>query len=348
MRKKYYPGIDLMKFLAALLIVYIHTYENVQLTSQATELGYVFMSIAKIAVPFFFITSGYLFFSKIEPHMKNGAILFRYLKRLLILYVIWSAAYLPMSIASLLQAGKHSAPINIARYIRNFIFVGSYSHLWFFPSLMIAVFLVYELYKKLPAYGIVAVAAVFYVIGMIGNSYYVFFKGNTQFIKILTIYSKAFTTTRNGLFEGFLFVALGLFLSKTKLRCNKPISVTATAFLLVSMIMESFMLKNHGAPAGWDMSIALVPTTFILFVLLINIKLNDNGIYRLLRNCSIYIYTAHVMILSLVVRLFGSFANKNLIFIPVYCLTVFLSLAFSLIALKLEKKNGLSFLKYLH
>jgi len=56
MNRKNYYAIDIMKFIAAIFVIYLHTqpFQNIN-----DNLDFTFLSVSKIAVPFFFVTSGY-------------------------------------------------------------------------------------------------------------------------------------------------------------------------------------------------------------------------------------------------------------------------------------------------
>lgn len=90
--RKEYGALDLAKFIAAILIIVLHTHP---FSSYSSVLDFGFRSvITVIAVPFFFITSGFLFCSKLNALNEEKSNYFkRYIKRLGIVYLLWSAIY---------------------------------------------------------------------------------------------------------------------------------------------------------------------------------------------------------------------------------------------------------------
>ncbi len=84
-RTKQFPSIDIMKLLYAVLVVTIHTsplnsinkYFNYGLTQY----------IARLAVPFFFVTSGYFCFRKTTLENFEKGLPLAYAKRIFLLYI---------------------------------------------------------------------------------------------------------------------------------------------------------------------------------------------------------------------------------------------------------------------
>lgn len=98
MKKKNYAAIDVAKYVSALLVVCIHTYPLYDLSPAANT--FLIQAICRFAVPFFFVVSAFLFFSKIDPaagmhDALNLGMLKHYLRRLALLYGAWSVIYLP-------------------------------------------------------------------------------------------------------------------------------------------------------------------------------------------------------------------------------------------------------------
>jgi len=82
---KYYGMIDVLRLVFAIMVVSIHTMafqsinENLRI---ATSMG-----ISRLAVPFFFLVSGYFLYNRIKLEIEPRATL----KRLLILYISMGA-----------------------------------------------------------------------------------------------------------------------------------------------------------------------------------------------------------------------------------------------------------------
>ena len=143
-----YPAIDLAKFLFAFVIVGIHT----TVFCQFKWLDMGFDVFSRVAVPFFFAASGFFFFNK----PVSGPNCARFAKRLLILYLIYSAIF--VLIRSILKSEFDSEGIFLTM-------VSGIRHLWFLHALlfgtMIAAILVRFIKKPWIVYLITALCLVF-------------------------------------------------------------------------------------------------------------------------------------------------------------------------------------------
>ena len=202
-----------MKFVMAIVVVAIHTRPEWSFNSSLVK--EIFESIYSIAVPFFFMASGFLLFRKISlPLDKEGEKRIKtYIKRIVKLYLIWTLIYLPLSIYGFYLDGM---PIlkSIAVFFRNILLIGeNYMSwpLWYLLALIVAVGIIYILLKiRVPENWIVVISVIMAIIGL-GLDYC---KENSILQPVTDMYFSVFQKTRNGFFVGFLYVALGLLCSR--------------------------------------------------------------------------------------------------------------------------------------
>ena len=165
---KQYKTIDLAKFICAILIIVLHT---APFSNYSKALTFGFRNIITvIAVPFFFLTSGFLAFKKIDSFEEKKKYVFSYLKRLAVMYMVWSALYFVFVLIKWTRNGF--SIYSVLEYIKDFFFEGSYSTIWFLPALFTATLLVYFLRKKLSYKAIFVTACIIYVFTLGGSSYY--------------------------------------------------------------------------------------------------------------------------------------------------------------------------------
>lgn len=295
MIRQSYGGVDYLKLIAAILVIAIHTGP---LTSYSPFADFILTSIiARIAVPFFFIASGYFFFCKLTGDKRHDLVALRgFSSNISLLYVIAMVLYLPLNV----YAKYFGEPFSVTSFIKDVIFNGTFYHLWYLPALLLGMLIVYWLYAKLPARYMLIAAVVLYMIALLGDSYY----GLTMQSSFLTfIYDQLFELfdyTRNGIGFAPLYIALGAWSARHP---NKKPSGSGkwyiTAFL-VSMgllLLEGMFLKNVGYPRHDSMYIALVPTVYFLFRLMLLQKWRGN---LFLRKLSTWIYILHPMAIVLV------------------------------------------------
>ena len=82
MGKKKYGAIDIAKYVSALLVVCIHTFPFYEVSVRLN--AYWIQTVCRLAVPFFFVSSGFFFFRKWDKNHPeaNQEALSRYEKRL--------------------------------------------------------------------------------------------------------------------------------------------------------------------------------------------------------------------------------------------------------------------------
>ena len=150
--KRNYNSIDLAKFICAIMVVSIHVapFGKAESESILSLLNYFFQQyISRLAVPFFFVCSGFFLFKKTSWECYSLEPAKKYVKRIFRLYILWTIIYAPLRIGSILKDPKGIVYASIV-CCRDIIFTGSYSHLWYFPALIFAVLLISFLtYKKI-------------------------------------------------------------------------------------------------------------------------------------------------------------------------------------------------------
>ena len=119
-------SIDLVKLIMAILVVGIHT----------EPLGFNFWLdkgfgiVTRLCVPFFFVSSAYFCWNQNRVATT--------VKRMGILYIIWSILYLPFDISTLKE-------YTIVQLLRQFFWDGNSHALWFLCGSIIGIAIVYYL-----------------------------------------------------------------------------------------------------------------------------------------------------------------------------------------------------------
>lgn len=295
--KKQYAAIDIVKFICALLVVAIHTAPLMEISPESNF--FIVQVLSRLAVPFFFIMSGYFAFSHIDfdkswKDSENLSYIKRYLLRIFKLYLIWTILYLPLTLRDGMQNGLSIA--FFIRYIRDFFINGSYYHLWYLPGLIFATAFIYLLFFKLGKRRTFFTVIILYIIGSIYNIYSASFMDNS----IVALYDSLFTTTRNGLFFGSIFVFLGAVLATTKEIMDKKSCLIAGLISFIAMVIEVYVLQSFGfMHALASMYIFLVPTIFFFFQYLLQLDIPYKPVYKYIRSMSLLIYVSHILFVVL-------------------------------------------------
>lgn len=344
-----YNSIDLMKFICAMFVVCIHT-SPLNTYSSALDFG-LKQIVARLGVPFFFLSAGYFFFKKIDISVSdyigsNSQYFKSYIKRLGTLYVIWSSIYFIYDIYSWTRTDG-----SIVKYVlssvRDFFLVGVSGHLWYMAGLILAIVLSYYALKYFSFRSALMIGGTLYVIGLLGDSYFGLINSDTIIGVLFKMYNSICLTTRNGIFFGFIFVVIGAYLSKKEFSISNRTSciLFSTSFLL--MTIEAITLQVLHIPKDYNMYVFLIPTTVFLFLLLLNIKLKPHPIYKYLRNLSVLIYFSHILFNIIYPKIF-EILNLSEVYqnsIVRFLLTMGSSIVFSSVIIWLSQFKCFKFLK---
>ena len=281
--KKTCKGIDIAKFTMAVFILILHTNPLMDV-SKVLEWGSR-CCITVLAVPFFFIANGYFALSSDMAAKKS-------IRKLALLYVIWSIIYLPFSLLKLSDAHN----LSVGSYLHSFFIYGSYDTIWYLSASAVGVTAVWLLKKYCGIFSACVVMAFFHVAALLGTSY----AGLIEKCVVWNVYDhyyRFFVTFKNGLFFGGIYIALGGLIRESleKKMVSKFSSgklAAAVCVLLGMLVMEAAGCKFLGIDThGVDMKIMLVPLSVCLFVLLLNweVQISDQSAI-FLRKMSILIF----------------------------------------------------------
>ena len=182
-----YKVIDCLRFLMAAIVVSIHT------------TTWRLCGLTEVAVPFFYVVSGFFLFLKMPGESKGSRARFRdWTFKALKMYLIWTAIYLPFTILGFIRDGLTLRQC-ILVFLRNFFFVGENFlswPLWYLLGLVWTGTLFYVLSSlKLPLWTILAAGILFFFVPWA-------FSGHPD-----CFFWKLFRDGR--LFQAFLFISLG-------------------------------------------------------------------------------------------------------------------------------------------
>jgi len=278
--KKRDVTLDYLKVVLAVLVVGLHAgfLEDVSpLLSFVTVNG-----LFRIAVPLFFVISGYYFF-----HISEKGRVAKWAKRLILLYVVWMLIYLQYWWR--VPTGKRE----VIFFVRELLM--GYYHLWYISGLLLAGLIVHFLRRHSKLTAIAAVGLCIVGIGtQYAGDYGIFGDGR---LHELSNYN---WSHRNFIFFAFPYIASGYLIAKHKVDgySNKRVLVACCLFSLVLLMAESTMLfYSDGRTGGVDNLASLVlaaPLTFLAVK-----KFRYEGDSRGVAASSTALYFIHPMILQI-------------------------------------------------
>ena len=325
-------SIDVAKFLCAVSVIGIHT----QVFSCFGDLAnyYSFGVIFRLSVSFFFVCSGYFFFRKLK--FENGRIvncvankkkLVSYLKRIFILYLIWSLVYLIVQLIQWTQKPDISFFHLIISFAKSFIVDGSYYHLWYILCLIYAIPIIYFALRKFSFKTVLIEALLLYVMHLIIN-FNNMMSGLSvvSFIGKLSIISGAIGQT---VFIAIPLISIGGYLSNCNFSSNRNLLIVTNIVSLILLIAESsliyFLLNKTDYSSYIIFSYVTVVTGFVLLKD-VHFSTRNPKIYSFLRKMSTLIYCIHPLVIETFKVLDYKHINSILWFIVILIITTVISL----------------------
>lgn len=266
--KKGFAALDDARFAAALLVIAIHTSPLMSVSAD----GDFFLTrvLARLAVPLFFMVSGYFLGRngwRRLPHFAQKTALY---------YAVSIVLYLPLN---LYQGGWDAAGV-----VRSLLFDGTLYHLWYFPAVLLGAFLASHL-ARMGLRCALPMAGVLYLFGLLGDSYY----GLAVQLGLEPMFSAlfhVFSYTRNSLFFAPLFLLLGA----AGRRFSTRTAALGLTLCFAAMTAEGFALHRLGWQRHDSMYVFLPLCMLFLFSLL---RGADAGQNPRLRRVSILVYILH-------------------------------------------------------
>lgn len=238
--------LDDFKWIAALLVVANHTSPLESLNATADFL--LTRVLARVAVPFFFMVTGYFVLYAAMQEESGIKRIFISIRKTGLLYLAVTLLYLPVQLYKLLK--EPVTPVAFAgKILRDVFFDGTYYHLWYLPAVMMGLLIAWLLLRYWKR-GAMPVAILLYLVGLFGDSYY----GISAQVPLLkSMYEgmfRIFSYTRNGLMFAPLFLLLGYEMAVWRRKVQPDSREARCAFrnfllCIVFLCAEGLLLHVH-------------------------------------------------------------------------------------------------------
>lgn len=289
-------SIDFAKLLAAFLVVWLHYGPLSHDTVTAKATTYFLNSVCRLAVPFFFITTGY-FYLDIRNRGQIKLYLAKLIKLSLGATLIYFALLSYKSSVYYTITGIHLSHIVNFLLFNDPIWVLGY-HLWYLFALIYAIAIIdfYDshFHKTDKLY---YATAILLVIGVA-----------LQCVQMSAFY------TRNFLIFALPYIVAGRFIREYQHRIQLPFNITLTIAIIcaVSIFIEIFTFSTDGAFWKRDNYPLLLPASMAIFLLLINLKSPSALLSKLGRKYSGLTYIVHVAVAEVLIDIMEIHVNNYL------------------------------------
>lgn len=356
-KSKYYASLDVMKLIAAFLVVAIHTNPLYELSRLAKTNGGGYNLICNIgnclmdiAVPLFFLCTGYLLQEKIlisKPDEVGGILKTSLIKNIK-MYIFWSIIYMPLAIIGYVIA-CNPLKQSLFDYARNFLFRGEHYNSWPLWYLLAAIYAFLYLimikrifFKNTVGYEVdkrktFLVYFVFILLAYVVAAAVAFFSDHYEQIGQPAFYLAAGLkgTFGNGrVFSGCYFILIGMLI---KVMDNSE-GAYGIAFIVMGVVLRILSF----VPCAKDFGIICM--SIGVFWLCINIRLKQRKIYPAMRNLSKWMYYLHMYVFSVISwAVFKEMRYGVGMFLAVAVVTVAVGILIEIITKGVKNKNGETF-----
>lgn len=347
MKKAVYPALDLLKLIMAVLVVAVHT--NPLYGVDAPFTSRVLTVLESVTVPFFFIASSFLCFrglraAQFKECASAGSCRVRAtISKFVWLYLAWFLAYIPIDCLGYWLDGVSLIKAMVLE-ARGFFMLGEGRlswPLWYLLASVVGFILVYAMLRKgMSSRNILGVSFLF-LLGGFGLSLLLKWEGAPTAISLpVKIYSLTFENTRNGLFEGFFYIALGMYFGMNS-ESIKEIDVSTILTAIALGVLGCFLISSD----QHLLFCALVAGGVVLLSIRGGVQ-NQLPIFALMRKASTVIYLTHMMFVALYVfgicgsRQSDVTSNGDVNHLMLFCFVVVTSLFTAVGVIALSKRNG--------
>ena len=322
------PGLDILKFIMALLVVAIHS-EAVNYIPIVYETT---LPLINSALPIFFVVSAFLLFRRLRytklPSKQNYNILLHFTKRLVYLYLFWMIIQLPLVIYT-----RKYFSMTFIEFIGNFLlditlrttFHGS----WFFSALIVGIWIIYGFSKYFKE-------KIIWIIPLC-LSLYTYHAASLpiKYQGLWELYADYITNPQNSFPVSLFWISLGYILA------NPLIIKTIGKFKKFPLVIVLVI--------AWCISISYLDLRVFMvvsiFIMALNSKINYKPIFKFMRQSSILIFTLHFIFIVIFRFVFPEieWLQHGLV---LFGILICLCLISSAIVLKLKDNKYFAWLKY--
>ena len=254
----------------------------------------VYQNVVSLAVPFFFIASGFLLSTKLKwPCNSDEDIktIKAYTIRITKLYLLWSLIYLPLAVYAYVYLDENSRSFmrHVISYIRGLLLVGQHYNswiLWYLLSVIYAlIMIIFLLKKRFSLYRIAFIGVIIFFV-----SYFLTFiaKYEGELPVYLMLFQKLirYSISSGRILQGSFYIPLGMLIAHRTFgeKIAYPLFIASFAAMMMT--------------EGLTRSIFVAVCAVSLFVIVSRFT-SDSPVYPFICNMSTVIYFIHMYVWSI-------------------------------------------------
>ena len=339
--KKPIDGVDFLKLLLSFVIVAIHS----------EFLSCVIFPLARLAVPTFFVLSGYFAFVKInsqQTSQQKQSTLWKIVKRYLQLYLFWLIVLSPIVIyiGEYYKRGLLESTLDL---IHNFLFDSTFPSSWYIMACVLGITIIYFLSRKLDNLVLLAVTIPIYVFVTLISQFTSEIKAHPVLNDIYSFFVMILGTPYWNFMVSLIYILIGKMIAERKLsNCQSKKFLIGLLACVVGLFLERWAWSRIPTFRNEVICYFMLPPTaafLVLWVMHLNVNIKHAAAYRKISTITYCIHYSVVKVISEIMSILRvSDPHRILLFFSASIISV----CVGLVILKLEKSERLSILKYSH
>lgn len=335
--RKQYDCIDATKLGMSLCVLAIH----------ADLFKGLLSPTIRLAVPIFFIFTGFLFFSKLNntSESEKKKVLWSMEKRYIQLYLFWFVVLLPITIYYR-EYYTYGLVDFVRIFLKELLFGSTFRASWYLMACILGTIIVHWL-SRINQKLLILIGIVCYLFATFVSKYHVLIQNDKLLSALYSAINNCIGKPYNNLFISIMYLTIGKKIADYKAVPLKTYSILGFFICYICLLCEFLVARNQfWFQYNSDCWFMLAPTAtfFVLFVLALDIKLLHAHV---MRSMSTIIYCAHLtimMVMKKILLILGVACTPMIIFIStIMCVT-----ALAVVILKLENIHKFRVLKYSH
>ncbi|WP_244087004.1 acyltransferase [Companilactobacillus sp. RD055328] len=328
-----YDAIDLMKFVAAIFIIGIHT---AAFTDFSPLLNTVFFQwVGRLALPLFFVSSGFLLSKKIQKHKESTReIVVSYAKKVSLLYIFWLVFNWKWVWDSWFANSENSFSNNIVHFIAEIIFQSTFNGSWYLASCIFSALLYFIVLKEYTIKTRVIVTAIIFLavatFSLRLNNGMILFMKNVMYLPV-------------SVFVGPIYFAIGDVIAHDTVENIKAnISMYWLGLLAAVLLWGAELIVKKDILISTDQLYIYPILVYFIFSLVLVADIHIPYAYEM-RKLSSIMYLSHF---SFIFLNHGFLQSLHLPATVIFELTLIETIIFGILILKLRKVEEFKWIKY--
>lgn len=346
LRRSHNDAFDLYKSVLALLVIAIHT---VMITKIPT-INFILVPIVRLAVPLFFLFSGYFLFGKLQrtPKAQQWGVIKHSFVRYWQLYLFWFIIDAPVTFASRQYFAQGFAK-GLMTLITSVIFGSTFVASWYIAALAINAVLLYFAAKLLNNYWLLGITFLINVYCVLLTNYGATALGHALWAPLyhLPVFISPYLSFPVGLF----WLVLGKVMAENKERLlSFKTSMTLLPFAVAGLYYEQYWIMTHHTMSFNDCFFMLIPVGFLIFSAMIQTHFSV-PYAPYLRAYSTITYCFHASFAIVLRYVLGMYAITITRFsqsVLLWAVTALVCVVATVVIVNLEKVRGFGWLKVAH